>query len=129
MMRSYLILLMVTVFVSCKTHYIAVPEYHTVYQTKTDSLVQRDSIWVIDSVMLFSKADTVYLEKYRTIYKDRWRERTHTDTIVKRDSIRVPYPVEKSLTKLEMLRMKLGSVAGIVIIAGIFVFILKLYLK
>ena len=129
MMRSYLILLMVTVFVSCKTRYVAVPEYHTVYQTKTDSLVQRDSIWVIDSVMLFSKADTVYLEKYRTIYKDRWRARTHTDTIVKRDSIRVPYPVEKSLTKMEMLRMKLGSVAGIVIIAGIFVFILKLYSK
>ena len=121
--------MMVTVFVSCKTHYIAVPEYHTVYQTKTDSLVQRDSIWVIDSVMLFSKADTVYLEKYRTIYKDRWRARTHTDTIVKRDSIRVPFPVEKSLTKMEMFRMKLGSVAGIVIIAGIFVFILKLYLK
>ena len=86
MMRSYLILLMVTVFVSCKTHYIAVPEYHTVYQTKTDSLVQRDSI-------------------------------------------RVPFPVEKSLTKMEMLRMKLGSVVGIVIIAGIIVFILKLYLK
>ncbi len=111
--------------VSCKTKYVAVPEYHTVYQTKMDSLVRKDSIWVIDSITLFSKADTVYKEKYRTIYKDRWLERSHTDTVMKIDSIRVPYPVERSLSAMDRIRMDLGSLSCIFVALCLYCFIKK----
>ena len=50
------------------------------------------------------------------MYKDRWYDRYHTDTVIRRDSIRVPYPVERSLTRWERWRMMLGGYAGIAII-------------
>ena len=43
-------------------------------------------------------------------------DRHHTDTVIRRDSIRVPYPVERSLTRWERWRMKLGGYAGIAIV-------------
>ena len=110
-------LLILTMLISCKTKYVAVPEYHMQYKSLTDSLIRRDSIWVIDSVTLFSRADTVFKEKYRTIYKDRWVERSHTDTVMKIDSIRVPYPVEKTLSKIDRIRMDLGSISCIMALA------------
>ena len=69
-----------------------------------------------DSVTLWKRGDTVYKEKYQIVYKDRWYDRHHTDTVIRRDSIRVPYPVERSLTRWERWRMKLGGYAGIAIV-------------
>ena len=42
-----------------------------------------------DSVTLWKRGDTVYKEKYQIMYKDRWYDRYHTDTVIRRDSIRV----------------------------------------
>ena len=50
------------------------------------------------------------------MYKDRWYDHYHMDTVIRRDSIRVPYPVERSLTRRERWRMKLGGYAGIAIV-------------
>ena len=122
-------LLILTMLISCKTKYVAVPEYHMRNKSLSDSLIRRDSIWVIDSVTLFSRADTVFKEKYRTIYKDRWLERSHTDTIMMVDSIRVPYPVEKTLSRVDKIRMKLGSLTGILIVILIPVGIMRLLNK
>lgn len=94
---------------SCKTKYVPVPEYHTEYITKTDSFIQRDSIYKTDSVYMWLKGDTVYKEKYTTVYKDKWREKYVCDTLIKTDSIRVPYPVEKQLTKWQKIKMDVGE--------------------
>ena len=45
--------------------------------------IGRDSIFVHDSVSLISKADTVFLERVRTLYRDKVR----IDTFLKRDTI------------------------------------------
>ena len=115
-MKKVMFFLCVLLLMSCRTKYVTVPEYHVMYQTKIDSVMHRDSIIVHDSVTLWKRGDTVYKEKYQMVYKDRWHDRHHTDTVIRRDSIRVPYPVERSLTRWERWRMMLGGYAGIAII-------------
>lgn len=115
---------------SCRTKYVSVPEYHTEYITKTDSFTQRDSILVRDSVYMWMRGDTVFKEKYSVIYKDRYRNRYICDTVVKVDSVRVPYPVERQLTKLEEVRDKLRFtrhlVTSVAVIAAVIVFVTRL---
>lgn len=96
-------------FSSCKTKYVSVPEYHTEYITKTDSFTQRDSIFVKDSIYMWMQGDTIYKEKFSIIYKDKWRDRYLCDTIIKTDSVRVPYPVEKQLTKWQQIKLNIGE--------------------
>lgn len=93
---------------SCRSvKYVPVPEYHTEYKTRTDSFVKRDSVWVKDSVWLWMKGDTVYKERWHTEHNDRIVYRNKTDTIILTDSVRVPYPVEKELSKWEETKMNL----------------------
>lgn len=96
-------------FSSCKTKYVSVPEYHTEYITKTDSFTQRDSIFVKDSIYMWMQGDTIYKEKFSIIYKDKWRDRYLCDTIIKTDSVRVPYPVEKKLSKWQQIKLDIGE--------------------
>lgn len=95
---------------SCKTvRYVPVPEYHTLYKTRVDTVQRWDSVYFRDSVYMAAKGDTVYLTK--THWRERFRNVCHTklDTIMQRDSIRVPYPVEKQLTKWQRLKMDMGG--------------------
>ena len=102
-------LVFVFCFSSCKTKYVSVPEYHTEYITKTDSFTQRDSIFVKDSIYMWMQGDTIYKEKFSIIYKDKWRDRYLCDTVIKTDSVRVPYPVEKQLTKWQQIKLDIGE--------------------
>lgn len=93
---------------SCRSvKYVPVPEYHTEYKVKTDSFVKRDSVWVKDSVRLWMKGDTVYKEHWHTKYKDRYVYRNMADTVMQTDSVRVPYPVYKELSRWEKTKMNL----------------------
>lgn len=94
---------------SCRTKYVSVPEYHTEYVTKTDSFTQRDSIFVKDSVYMWMQGDTICKVKFSVIYKDRWRDRYLCDTVIKTDSVRVPYPVEKKLSKWQQIKLDIGE--------------------
>ena len=80
-----------------------------------------DSVYFRDSVYMAAKGDTVYLTK--THWRERFRNIYHVkaDTVMQRDSVRVPYPVEKSLTKWQRWKMDLGGwamgvAAGMVIL-------------
>lgn len=115
--------------VSCSPKYITVPEYHTEYIVKTDSFIQRDTVSRYDSVMVRMAGDTVFLEKYKTIYREKWRERIVSDTILKTDSIRVPYPVEKKLTRWQNLCITLGGYAVGIIIALFILLVILMYYR
>ena len=69
--------------------------------------VQRDSIFVLDSIFVRSKADTVFVERWRVEF----REALRVDTlhIVARDSINHIIEVEKALTRLQELKMDIGN--------------------
>ena len=82
-----LILLLAYLATSCSsTKYIPVESVRTEYINK----YLRDSVVRYDSVFVKEKGDSVWLEKYKYIYRDRFR----TDTVMQTDTIKVPYPVK-----------------------------------
>lgn len=88
----------------------------------------RDSIYVHDSIYVREKGDTVFVNKWHTLYKDRLLR----DTIYvnRTDTIRVPYPVEKELSKWEAFKIEIGGWAfGIVATTVSFIIVWLVYKK
>ena len=49
-------------FAGCKTNeYVKVPEYHTEYIVRSDTIAKMDSVYVKDSVYVYQKGDTVVI--------------------------------------------------------------------
>ena len=72
---------------------------------------------------IHQKGDTVWYEKWHTKYIDKVREVVRTDSFVKRDSIPVPYPVERKLTKWEQTKIAWGGEAIIAVVIVFFIII------
>ena len=90
---------------SCQTQYIPVETVKT--EHRYVDRVQYDSIYKHDSTMIYRDGDTVYLNKYNYLYKYLYLNRV--DSFVKTDSIQVPYPVDKKLSKWQAMKMELGG--------------------
>lgn len=89
---------------SCsRIHYVPVESIKTEYVDR----VKRDSLYIRDSLIIREKGDTVWLTRWRTEYRDRLLR----DSIIIRDSVRVPYPVERPLTKWQSVKMDMGGIA------------------
>jgi hypothetical protein len=102
---------MVCLLGGCKSiQYVPVETTKTEYVTKTDTIIRKDSIWAHDSIMIHEKGDTVWVERWSIRYQDRWRDRVHTDTLMKTDSVMVPYPVEKRLSTWQHFCLDWGKV-------------------
>ena len=82
-----------------------------IVQRMIDRVLLRDSVYerhVHDTVYKYKERETVrYLSLRDTLY------------IEKRDSVSVPYAVERELTRWEAARMRLGDISLIVFIAGL----------
>lgn len=113
-MRSILLLILL-ITASCST-------YHQPMET-----VVRDSLYIthrmIDRVLI---RDSVFERQvHDTIYRYRERETVRylslRDTlyIERRDSVTVPYPVERKLTKWEAARMRMGDILLVVLNIGL----------
>ena len=98
-------------------------QYVPVEAVRTDSVYVdrylRDSIYQRDSVFInrWTAGDTVYQDKivYKYIYRD--KVKYDTVAVLRSDTVRVPYPVERKLTRWEQFRLDVGGWAiGIVII-------------
>ena len=121
MRRLIIMAAALAVLTGCKTvEYVPV----TVVEHKTDSIyftqVQRDSIWMHDSIRVSEKGDTVRIEKWHTKYIEK---QVHDTTYVaKHDSIPVPYEVIKEVpAKLSKTEKGLMWTGLLSILAG-FVF-------
>ena len=112
---------------SCKTKYVSVPVIHTEYITMVDTTVIMDSVYQRDSVYVERKGDTLYVNK--TLYRDRYHNiyKVKKDTVVKRDSVNVAYPVEKEMSRSERLFVAMGKFFAALVIALLFVIGVKLY--
>ena len=110
----YIIILLILAicFVSCRTQYIPVESVRTEYKTR-DS-IRFDSIYQRDSVYMLVKGDTIYQYKYKYLY--RYLTTNRTDTILKHDSIPIPYPVEKQLSRWQTIKMELGGWVFVLVI-------------
>lgn len=111
-------------FTSCR-NIKSVPVETVKTEYKTRDSIRFDSIYEHDSIFLFVKGDTVYKEKYR--YKYRYLTINKTDTVMLTDSVQIPYPVEKQLTRWQQMKIELGGLAvGVIIILSI-VLMLKMF--
>lgn len=109
-------------FSSCRTQYIPVESVKTEYQIR-DS-IRHDSIYQRDSVYMLVRGDTVYLYKYKYLYKYQYVNRT--DTMIKTDSIQVPYPVEKRLSGWQQFKQDFGGAAMLAVILFVFVVVAQI---
>ncbi len=103
------VLMLVGMVTGCGTpKVVTVPEYHTEYIVRSDTMVRADSVTLHDSVFVYNSGDTIVINK--VMYRDRVRNvyKVRTDTLLKRDSVLVPYPVERELTKAEQRYMTAG---------------------
>ena len=121
-------LLSVVLLVGCTTtRYVPVPSV-SVDSVYVDRF-HRDSVYLHDSVFVnqYSKGDTVFVDKVVTKYKykDRWRY--DTVAVVRVDSVRVPYPIEKDLGWWEKTRLYSFPVlvAMVAVLAFIIVWLVK----
>ena len=119
----FVVLMAIMLLSSCSPKVIYVPEYHTEYITKTDSVVKIDSVHVKDSVIIKQAGDSIEIDRWHTEYKDRWRERVVIDSIIKVDSVSVPYPVEKKLSKWQQAKVDWGGWAMLFVVVSIFLFL------
>ncbi|MGM9733415.1 MAG: hypothetical protein ACI3YT_04775 [Prevotella sp.] len=93
------------------TKYVPV---ETVKTEQVDRVVEkRDSVHVLDSVITYLKGDTIYIYKYRNVYKDIVRH--DTMSVVKHDSICVPIPIERDFTFWEKTQMNFGALFVVVV--------------
>lgn len=113
----------------CKTKYVPMEKVICLDVVKHDTLHISDSVSVRDSIFLRQKGDTCFLDRWheKTIYKNVYKVKV--DSFLKRDSIQVPYPVEKELSKLEQFQLKyaiwsFGALCVLLVVLGY-----KLYKK
>lgn len=119
---TILLAFLLSFLTSCTTtRTVTIPEYHTEYITRTDTLHRIDSIYKRDSVSVYIRGDTVHKDKYVYLDKYKYIYKASTDTLIKTDSISVPVPVERQFTKWEQAQMSVGKWA-IYALSGIILF-------
>jgi hypothetical protein len=96
-----------TMSYSCKSvKYVPVETTKIEYR---DNLI-RDSVVHYDSVYVYDTGDTVILERYKYLYKNRIVK----DSIFVNDTIRIPYPVEV----VKQIKAPLSSFQNFQILCG-----------
>ena len=116
MVSGLLIAILAGLVLGCKSYRVAqretvIKDSLYIVQRMIDRVLIRDSVYerhVHDTVYKYKERETVrYLAMRDTLYVER------------RDSVSVPYPVERELTKWEAVRMRLGDILLAVFIAGL----------
>ena len=114
------ILLTLAICSSCRS-----VKYVPVETVRVDSLYltihERDSIHIKDSIYIREKGDTVFVERWRTQYRDRGR--TDTLYVDRVREVQVPYPVEKELTWWQEVKINFGDFSLVIIFVLLFIII------
>lgn len=111
----------------CKTKYVPMEKVICRDVVKHDTLHTSDSVFVRDSIFLRQKGDTCFLDRWheKTIYKNVYKVKV--DSFLKRDSIPVPYPVERKLTRWEEFELKyaawaMGATCVLLVLLGLYIY-------
>lgn len=140
----------ISLLTGCRTkEYVPVESVRTEYKdrvkivhdTVLDSVQKHNFTLQKDSMAVATSGDTVKIEHWHTlklIYYEKAASKaltsaTDSSTAARADSVKVPYPVERKLTKWEQVKMDFGSwaigIAGIALIAGIVAIVRWLRIK
>lgn len=138
--------IIISMFVGCKSvKYIPVEtvktntqyKTNTVHDTIIDSVFMHNDVYKHDSVITYLRGDTIFVDRWHTIIQttlDKGRK-LHSnvvhDTIFvnKADSVGVPIPVERQLTKWEKFQKYIGTpiqlIALAIVIAAIILVLIR----
>ena len=123
---ALLLIAVAALLCSCKTQYVPVETVRTETERVVD--IQRDSIYVLDSIYVREAHDTVYITKWRTEYKEALR--IDTLNIERIDTLIRIVEVEIKLTKWQQTKMDVGAgvmyAVPILIAVGLFILYRKL---
>ena len=139
-----LIVLVVWCLQSCSPRYVTVPEYHYESHHTHDTISKVDSVWRERNTVI-READSTMLAELGIRLKagerailvlrneleramSQQREAVH-DTIERVDSVSVPYPVEKQLTRWQSLKMEAGGYVFVLLIIIVIVFVVCIIKK
>lgn len=118
------------IFSSCaSTRIVTVPEYHEVVVHQRDTTSVRDSIFVHDSICIEQRGDTVFVEKYNNVYRDRWRDRLCVDSFIQRDTVTVVREVEKPPNRWQRIRLGFADVAFLLFVVAFCIYGVRLALE
>lgn len=124
-------LVTVVLLASCRqVEYIHTHTNDTIYREN----VRIDSVFVGENVKehIYTKGDTVYSERVRVVYRDRYKYVYDTTYISRVDTIRVPVPIERKATLWEQTKENLGNLirlAGLIVFGGFIVWFIALLRK
>ena len=123
---------LITLFSSCTTtKYVPVIEHHT--DTLIQTKVQKDSVFMHDSVEVRIAGDTVTIDRWHTKYIS--KEVHDTTYQSKTDSVPVPYPVEvvkevpAELTWWQQARIHVGGVVILLALIILIIYIIRIFRK
>ena len=116
--KIILIVLLLLIISGCKTKEVLIPTEKTVVEYRDQLRI--DSVYNRDTLYLFTKNDTVYLQSIK------WRERFKVDTVRYEKVDSIPYFVEvvkevNVLTKWQRLRLNALNIIAIIIVAYVII--------
>ena len=121
-MKSLIIILLIAIICSCApTKYVKVPIEKTKIEYKDRLSI--DTVIQHDSTIITMLGDTVYLEKYKYIYKV--KELRDTINITDTTTITKPIEVVKEINKLYTWQIVLMVLGGVSIIMLVYLIIKK----
>ena len=134
MFRNLFLLAFISLVCACSPKVMTVPEVHNFYHHDTDSVFMNDSvidrqttiIKEVDSAMMaqygiqMEKQQKAWLIQNERLMKEiSMVKQSKTNTVHIRDSIPVPYPVEKKVTAKERLGYLTNDLIVILCLGGV----------
>lgn len=115
---------------SCKSiEYVQVIEKEVHHDSIYFTQLQRDSIWLHDSIRVEAKNDTIKIEKWHTKYIEKLR--VDTTYIAKTDTVPVPYEVKvevpAKISKMQKGLMMIGLLSIMAAIVALAFWLKKLF--
>ena len=105
----------------CPCRHLPTAQRDSVFVHLTDSVTVRDSVYIDREKVVREKGDTVWIRERVVEYRDRWRERVHTDTLWRDREKTVTVEVERKPTKWETFWEMFGKIfAGLLGLAAVF---------
>ena len=107
-----LLLLFLSLLCGCqRTVYVPVQQHHYHTDSVRVAVERIDTLMQHDSVYVERNGDTTLIIKWRNRYRVKEIHDTITCIVVRRDSVPVPVPVEKPLSKWQQAKQDVGGFA------------------
>lgn len=108
-----------------------IPVESVVKDTNYKESVKIDSVLITDSVFLHvhTIGDTVFSEKVKVLYRDRYKFERDTIYLHRTDTIKVPIPIERKATLWEKIEDSIDvlmRIVGAIIVGGFILLFIQL---